>query len=251
MKKSLLIIAGFLSFFVPDLAKSQTATFTVPQDTVYAVVNGLGAPTDNITNITYATGMVIQWHVIASNFPADWLTNSAFGICDNKNCYNNGGDTAVWNAATSFGATYKSNTVNMYKIDTPGLFDLNLNLTSVTSSGTYYVTVTLADFSSSYSKNVTFMISRAPTSVNSVNRNTEDVQLYPNPVINDLNVLYDASLDIKTIAVYNIIGKLVAVYKVPSTSANLNLENVPSGIYFVRLANSQGEVVITRKITKN
>jgi hypothetical protein len=76
------------------------------------------------------------------------------------------------------------------------------------------------------------------------------VSLYPNPANSEVNVVYDEAADIKSIGIYNIIGKLMTVYKVSGKSANLNIENIPAGIYFVRLLNGQGQVVVTRKFTK-
>jgi hypothetical protein len=83
-------------------------------------------------------------------------------------------------------------------------------------------------------------------------RCTDDVTLYPNPAPgNELNIVYDQSADIKNIAVYNLIGKIVAVYKVTgNNSANLSLETLTPGIYFVRLFNSQGEVVLAKRFTR-
>ncbi len=78
-----------------------------------------------------------------------------------------------------------------------------------------------------------------------------EISMYPNPAHNELNVIFDAASDVKNILVYNIIGRVMSVYKITdSNSANLNLENIPSGIYFVRLINSHGEMVATRKFTK-
>jgi hypothetical protein len=94
------------------------------------------------------------------------------------------------------------------------------------------------------------MICRTGVSVPTITHSANDVLLYPNPANNELNVVYDGSADIKNIGVYNIIGKLLTVYKVSGASANLNLEHIPSGIYFVRLLNSQGNAVVTRKFTK-
>jgi hypothetical protein len=73
---------------------------------------------------------------------------------------------------------------------------------------------------------------------------------YPNPAQNEVNVAYDANADIQNIALYSIIGKVLRVYKVTGNSANLDLENIPSGFYFVRLMNSHGDAVATRKFTK-
>ncbi len=252
MKKTLLIVLMFLGVLAPGFVKAQT--FTVPFDTVFITMpyNTYHIDAfDNITNITYPSGMVINWHVFASNFPADFCKNLALGICDNKQCYNNRNDSVLWNRNTNSGSLYTSNTTGSgYAIDTPGQFELQLSLGPNNTSGVYYLSVNLADAASSYAKNITFVINRPTTAVTNINKVSDEILLYPNPAINDLNVVYDASLDIKTIAVYNIIGKVMSVYKVPGTSANLNLENVPSGIYFLRLYNADGENVITKKFTK-
>ena len=44
------------------------------------------------------------------------------------------------------------------------------------------------------------------------------------------------------------IGKPVMVYRVTGNSAKLNIESLPSGVYFVRMADAQGKVT-TRKFT--
>ncbi len=251
MKKTLLIALMFLGVLAPGFVKAQT--FTVPYDTVFVNMPAgtLHADAfDNITNITYASGLVINWHCIASNFPADWCNHLAMGICDNKTCYPNKGDTLLWNRNNMSGSLMTSNTLLPYVLDTPGQFELQMSLGPNSSSGVFYLTVNLADAVSSYTKNITFLFNRPTTAITYVNKVSEEVILYPNPAMNDLNVVYDAGLDIKTIAVYNIIGKVMSVYKVPSTSANLNLENVPSGIYFLRLYNGDGENVVTKKFTK-
>ncbi len=251
MKKTLLIVLMFLGVLAPGFVKAQT--FTVPNDTVYTTIPVGTYHEDvfnNITNISYTTGLVINWHCVNSNFPADWCKQGVFGICDNKLCYSNTGDTMLWSRATNTGGQITSNTAHAYALDTPGQFDMQISLPPNASSGTFFMTINLADYSSTYNKNITFVFNRQTTAVSNVNKVSSDILLYPNPAMNDLNVVYDAGLDIKTIAVYNIIGKVMSVYKVPGTSANLNLENVPSGIYFLRLYNGDGENVVTKKFTK-
>ena len=78
-----------------------------------------------------------------------------------------------------------------------------------------------------------------------------DVVLFPNPAVDELNVLYDPNADVKSIAIYNLIGKQMMVNKTSGTgSANLNIESLPGGIYYVWLMNSLGDVVATKKFTK-
>ena len=101
-----------------------------------------------------------------------------------------------------------------------------------------------------YTKNITFVVNRLPVSVPVVSTSESDVVMYPNPATSELNIVYNANLDVKNIAVYNIIGKVMTIYRVTGSSANLNLENIPSGIYFVRLLNAHGETVVTKKFSK-
>ena len=200
---------------------------------------------NDITN--NSTGnIIIRWQVIATDFPADWLADTALGLCDNNVCYGNSGG-ALWNASTMSGSVYTS---HAYEPGPGGAFDYSPNLIGA-SAGTHYITVKYTDLSSGY-RTATFVITRGIVSVvSSVNNNiSADVNLYPNPARDELNVVYDANADVKNIAVYNIIGKVMAVYKVNGPSANLNLEAMPSGIYFVRLANGNGQVIATKKFTK-
>jgi hypothetical protein len=57
---------------------------------------------------------------------------------------------------------------------------------------------------------------------------------------------------VKTIAVYNLIGKLMGpIYKPSSSSsAKIDLDDMPTGIYFLRLMDGQGRVVATRRFTR-
>ncbi len=222
---------------------------SAPSDTVIVPPFATTAtPHNDIKNLT-GSNLVIRWHVIATDFPADWLTSVAFGICDNQLCRNNSSD-ALWNAGTSSGPAYNSTYYSNSTHDSVGLFDLTLDFSSATSSGTHYVTINLQEFGGSTSKNITFIINKIPTAIPTVSSSVSDVVLYPNPARSELNVVYDASADIKNIAVYNIIGKAMAIYKVSGPSANLNLEQMPAGIYFVQLVNSKGNVVVTKKFTK-
>jgi hypothetical protein len=227
------------------MAKSQTATFTVVADTVPATINGGGGITDNITNTGAPGGLILKWHVIASDFPADWRSGGAFGICDNNTCYPNAGDTALWN-----GASGPAHFSVPYDYNQSRLFDLSLNYSTV-ALGTHYVTIAITDTAGAgYTKNITFIVTKAPTRVPVTGNSEEKTLLYPNPANNEVNVVYDANADVKNIAVYNVIGKVMTVYKVTGNSANLNIENIPSGIYFVRLFNSNSNVVATRKFIK-
>lgn len=234
MKKLYTLLAGALLTFTTEKVMAQTSFTTV--DTVKVGVNSnASAPINNTTS----SPITIQWKVVSHNMPADWQV----GICDNKICYN-WPDLWPTNQQTS----------DPYAPGMSGDIHALVTLTNpaTATNGCYYVKVKMSvqgSIGGTDTALVTYILCKAPASVPSV-KAVDEVNLYPNPANNELNVVFDAAADIKNVGVYNIIGKLMTVYKVSGNSANLNIENIPAGIYFVRLLNGQGQIVTTRKFTK-
>lgn len=240
MKKAILV---FLSVVGVYTAQAQ-ATFTTPADTLFAIMNS-DETVDVHNDITpTGTSVFIDWHIIDQNVPASVLNANVLGICDNERCYMYSGSNPGWSTIHSTKEIFAND-------DDRKSFKITLDPSVYPSSamGPYYVTIMLMDHNSSYSKNITFGIQRFPTSVSSVSKNADNISIYPNPAKNDINVVFNANSNIKNIAVYNLIGKVVSVYKVYGNSAKLDLSNVPSGIYFMRLVDNTGNVVATRKFT--
>ena len=243
-------ISILLSFFILGTyasnaqSSSSAGTFSVT-DTVYAnVTSSSGSVTvpDYVHDIS-TDSIKINWKIVGTDFPTDWISNTgggSTGLCDNNLCYNM---TTLWPSGAI-------RTSNKYAPGVAGDYHMVINLVGSTSTGTHYVTTRIYNQANANdSATATFVINPA-LAVPTVTGGVENVLLYPNPARDEINIVYDANADVKNIAVYNIIGKVMSVYKVNGNSANLSLENIPGGIYFVRLINSQGEVVVTRKFTK-
>ena len=242
MKKILLFCGLIIGLFSFKTVSAQSFIMEYPNDTITNI--NLSGNTEDFIHDTTSGNITITWAVIATNYPADWL--AATGICDNHTCYSDG---SLWTGST--GPAHTNNTFgtgSALPSDTSD-FHLQENLTTANTPGCYYMTVSLRDASSGEIKYVTFMPCLFPASVPGV-ANDDDIRIYPNPAREELNVVYSAAANVKTIAVYNIIGKVLNVYRVSGDSANLNLENIPPGIYFVRLMNAYGGVVATRKFTR-
>lgn len=241
--KKIFILFSIIAALSSTIVKAQS--FSVTHDTInYSWPNGYPSTIkiyDYIINpgATPADSIYLKWKIISSDFPSDWIDNT--GICDNNSCY----------SMSTVLASSGMNTSRAYHIGTTGDFHLQIFLATATTNGCYYATIRLYNVAvPTDSATATFIVCKVPTAVPTV-KPAEDINIYPNPATSELNVVYDASADVKNIAVYNIIGKVMTVYKVTSnSSANLNLENIPSGIYFVRLMNAHGQVVATRKFTK-
>jgi hypothetical protein len=67
--------------------------------------------------------------------------------------------------------------------------------------------------------------------------NTINVQVFPNPVVNQLNVLLSADLSLQKIEIYNTLGQLIIESKEPQIDVN-NLQ----GVYFARIITDKGKV---------
>ena len=246
MKKIFTLFFSAASLFCS--LKSDAQSFTRYKDTVlmtYVPGGGLELLNDNISVPASGSDVTLKWNVISCNFPSDWLANANPGICDNQLCFSFAGASGLWPAGVvKTSGAYTHGNSN-------GEFHLQLSIPTGSTTGTYYVTARLANAAApTDTTTATFGVTYMPTAVPTVNKISQDISLYPNPASSEINLVYDANADVKTVAIYSIIGKVMSVYRVSGNSANLNLENIPTGIYFVRLINSNGEVVATRKFTK-
>ncbi len=236
MKKVLTLIAFVGVLFAGSSANAQS--FTVAHDTMIFSANGYYSADNHITN-TSAIPDTIQWKVATTNWPADWM--ATIGVCDNVTCYDG---TAVWPTAIKEA---------IYPVGV-GDFHMTLDMSIATTPGTYVMRIR---FNNKHHANdtawQTYILTRTapPAAVNKVKAISTDVKLYPNPASSTLNVVYDAGADIKNVAIYSIIGRQMNMFRATDdNSASLNIENLPSGVYFVRLLNSNGDVFATRKFTK-
>ncbi|MCF8448612.1 MAG: T9SS type A sorting domain-containing protein [Taibaiella sp.] len=235
MKRIFILMSLAATLLVGKAANAQS--FSAQNDTVYLNLNLIDNVHNNIVNNSSNT-VEIEWKAIQSNFPSDWSANT--GICDNVNCITGNG---IWSPTTA--------TLNESTSSTSNDFRLQVALGATPTHGTYYMKVKLTNKAvPNDTAIVTFIVSKNATSVSSV-KASGDISIYPNPALNALNVVYSSIPDVKNIAIYSIIGRQMNMYRVTNeSSASLNVETLPSGIYFIRLINSRGDVVTTRKFTK-
>ncbi len=214
--------------------------FTTPHDTVNFTYSSGIIDVHNDITVPGAGNVSLTWSVVAENFSADntWKTDNGISICDNSNCYTNIGQGILG------GNTYTTT----YYADSTDIFKATFNLAGA-NPGIRYVTINIKDDNSSYNKNITFMVSKWATGVNSVSKNSDDITLYPNPVRDEVNVVFNG-MDVKNIAVYNVIGKNMIVYRTSGSSAKLDISKFPGGVYFLRMSDAKGAIVATKRITK-
>lgn len=205
-----------------------------------------------------STPVKLDWKIISHNLGSNpgWPLYDAniggAGFCDNilcrsvlpTNVSNNlfTDSNMIQHSDDYNNATYEGEAHNFY-------MQFVCNNPAIGSSA--YVRVRATDANGSGSKVMTFVGYRAATGVTTTTYNDE-VVLYPNPAREAVNVIYDPNAGVKTIAVYNLIGKLMGPIYRPSSngSAKIALEDMPNGVYFLRLMDARGHVVATRRFNR-
>ena len=125
-------------------------------------------------------------------------------------------------------------------------FNEEITYTSLTVNQTYYVRVYYQGFATA-SPNFTLKIwSNNPTLGTQIIEDSDLLQFYPNPV-NDILKVKSRSF-ISNISIYSIAGVMVQAKSVDSSSINIDMSTLVSGIYFVKVLTDEGSK--TMKIIK-
>ncbi len=202
-----------------------------------------------------ATDVVLRWRVISSatSFGPGWDIVGS-GVCDNNTC---------WNAVNPTNNLFNNDTVlqsNPYDNSAfpsggsfGGSHDFHVIFTANNppDGSSAVVRISATDINSMNSKTLTFIAYKGPLGITNLS-SSDNIVLYPNPAREAVSVVYDPAYGIKTIALYNMIGKRMGpLYRpVSSGSAKIDLSDMPTGVYFMRLMDAQGHVVATRRFTR-
>lgn len=77
----------------------------------------------------------------------------------------------------------------------------------------------------------------------------ENIQIYPNPTVNIVNVNFEKS-DTYTISIYNYSGKEIKTIKTTKTKQQISFDSYATGVYILLIKNSQKQVYKTFKLIK-
>ena len=100
-------------------------------------------------------------------------------------------------------------------------------------------------FAVSNSKQITaYFLQTTPGSSNlATEKAIEKIQLFPNPVNSNLNII---NLSNTKVEVFNVVGQRTMIYENATGNLNIDMTTYPNGIYFVKMQN--GKSVRTEKI---
>jgi hypothetical protein len=237
MKKILLFLCGLsLVLSTKDVTAQSFTMQSGNADTAKAYYNG----TDDLNVYNYikstsANNIYIKWHVTSQSLAPGWTIT---GFCDNYICDPTPGIN-VPHISDGYGPTFED-------------FHAQFGGLSAAQNNTFsYMKVTAKDTISGTTRNLTFIGYKNPQGIGSTVTSFDDITIFPNPAREAVNVIFDEKAGVKTIAIYNLIGKVMNVYRpTDNGSAKLDIDNIPAGVYFMRLMDGKGHILATRRFTR-
>lgn len=264
MRNVLLSFFSALLLFQAGGASAQILTQSGSRDSVGGN-NASGEvefPVYNRIKSGSSTPVKLEWKVISHNLGNNpgWPMYDAnlpggaagAGFCDNVLCYSYNPAVPASNLFNDSMITHRSDDYTSTTFEgTKNDFHMLFICNNPAIGSSAYVRVRANDLNGGGSRVLTFIGYRAATGVTNTVSN-EDIVLYPNPAREAVNVIYDPNAGVKTIAVYNLIGKLMGPVYRPSASgsAKIALEDMPNGVYFLRLMDGRGNVIATRRFNR-
>ncbi|HVX00304.1 MAG TPA: T9SS type A sorting domain-containing protein [Candidatus Babeliaceae bacterium] len=242
MKRIILLLTTIGALLLNKTYAQPPYPFSV-NDTVYLTAPaGVTAIVHDDVISAHGVNPHIKWSVVNTNFPTDWLFCTS--ICDNKYCYI--GELLYPPKIAHLMDVSASKTLPFF---------LSMALNNASTEGNYFLTVQLTDIAEPYSTTETFIVSKGDEG-KSVNNegiashlNTNDIKIYPNPADNNITVSYPENSGIEKILLFDVTGKLISTNKAQGNNATINLEDLASGVYFIRLLDPNGNTVVNKKFT--
>jgi hypothetical protein len=167
--------------------------------------------------------------------------------------YPNGSDTGSctvamyhWNSVTNQrdligGGVWKTGA--MQSAWTPATVGLRYDSTTVTPD-TAFILFSAASLYSNPQVNDSMMVDsssyEAVTGIQNITGNRDNVNLYPNPANNQINLTVTGEFKANKIEVYDITGKIVGVYSINNNSLSINTQTYTNGMYLYKLLDNTG-----------
>jgi len=88
-----------------------------------------------------------------------------------------------------------------------------------------------------------------PAGIDAINQGNGLIRVYPNPVKNIVSIETNEISNRGTLFITTISGKEILIQKIEGYKTEINISNLPAGIYFLRFISDCG--VSTGKLVKN
>lgn len=241
MKKFILSICAVVSLSAVSL-NTQAQSFTLDRDSSHGFWEG---PYDINVHIKatnkLSSNLTLKWRALDLNLSPNWTFG---GACDNIDCKTSGSIGSIPGSAFSMFTTNPM---------APGeVQDFKVIFNGDAATNGSRATFLMEIDGGGTTDTALFIAVKTPAGISTTVLQNKDITVFPNPANNYIDVVYNPSADVKNIEIFNLIGKRIINYRVSSkTSARCEFnDDMPSGIYLLRVIDSKGQLVTTKKFTK-
>jgi len=186
-----------------------------------------------------ASSLTFKWQIIQKSLPFGWFIN---GFCDNQSCRTSSDPVVASMAQTE-----------SYPIEAGDSSQLEPRVAVPTSGDNGVGIIRARVWTDNTSDTAVYIITKSPTGVSTITVNDKRVALYPNPVGDrELIVFTEKSLDPSRIEIYSITGakQLAAAVNRDKEVTSIDVHSLSAGFYLVRVSDSNGNIITTRKLVR-
>lgn len=231
MKKIFTLLFIVSSFYL----EAQTVSFTT-NDSLHLedIATTSGASFEHKTYVQndVISSVEVLWEIDSAYYPSAWESS----MCDNEICV----DIAVQDN-------------NVFTLASSGeTGELKMGYLPNSTSGDAYVRVRVkADGTTDayiymiYTASITVDISSGISTIDA-----SSMRIFPNPVMNNINVNFDDNLDVTSASIYNVIGKKVKTVSLTSNQNSINTSNLENGMYIIKIHTKDNSVFHTQTFVK-
>jgi hypothetical protein len=76
------------------------------------------------------------------------------------------------------------------------------------------------------------------------------LSIFPNPVMNHVNVNFDSNLEVNLATIYNVIGKKVKTVVLANTQNSINTSDLENGVYIIKIHANDQSIFHTQTFVK-
>jgi len=88
------------------------------------------------------------------------------------------------------------------------------------------------------------------TSTHEITEDNKAIQIFPQPAKDEINLRLDENFINHNLLIFSLNGQLLSKHKIKKSTEKINLNNLATGLYLVRIENSNGQIIAQKRFIK-